>query len=103
MPGHRSQKSLGSSRDLQATGPNLSVGTSRIDKHADDGPLCLQKIDDLRLGRDRRSTSVRPDGEVEPGRRLLQGARLRSIVTHGNGHDVARKVTESADAVQFVS
>ena len=102
MPGQRYEERLGSTRDVQETLPDLAVRATRVDKYADDRPLCLQKVDDLRLGRHRRSAAVRPDREVEPGDGLLQRARLRSIMTDGDRHDVARKVTESADAIQLV-
>src|SRR5215472_3421570 len=102
MPGQRDENSLGSSRDLQEAGPDLAVGAPRIDEDADDRPLCLQKIDYLCFGLNRRSTSVHPDGKAVPGGRLLQGTRLRSIVADNQRHKVPRKVTKRAEAVQLV-
>src|SRR5262249_28578902 len=91
-----------SSRDLQETRSHVAVRASRIRKYTDDRPLCLQKVDDLSLGLDGRPTSVNPDGEAVPGGRLVQSTRQKPIVTDRNRHDVPRKVTECAEAVEFV-
>src|SRR5215471_11740557 len=102
MPGHRHEESLRGSRDLQETGSDVAVGASRIRKYADDRPLCLQKVNYLSLGLDGRPTAVNPDGEAVPGGRLLQCSRQRPIVTDCKRQVVQRKVTECAEAVQFV-
>jgi hypothetical protein len=102
MPGQRDEKSLGGSRDLQEAGPDLAVGTPRIDEDADDRPLCPQKIDYLCLGLNRRSTTVNPDGKAVPGGRLLQCTRLRSIVANDQRYQVPREVAKRAEAVQLV-
>src|SRR5215471_6075056 len=102
MPGHRHEESLRGSRDLQETGSDVAVGASRIRKYTDDRPLCLQKVDYLSLGLDGRPTSVNPDWETVPGGRLVQCTRERPIVTDSKRHEVPRKVTERAEAVEFV-
>ena len=102
MPGHRDEKSLGGSRDLQEAGSDLAVGSSRIDKDADDRALRPQKIDDLSLRLNRRPTTVDPDGKAVPGNRLLQRSRCGPIVADGERHEVARKIAEYADAVELV-
>ena len=102
MPGHRDEKSLGGSRDLQEARSDLAVRSSRIDKYADDRALCSQKIDDLGLWLNWRPTTVDPDGKAVPGNRLLQRSRCRPVVTDRKRHEVTWKIAEYADAVEFV-
>jgi len=102
MPGHRDEKGLGSSRDLQETRSDLAVRSSRIDKYADDRALCPQKINYLSLWLNRRPTTVNPDGKAVPSNRLLQRSRCGPIVTDSKRHEVPRKISEYADTVELV-
>lgn len=102
MPGHRDEKSLGGSRDLQETRSDLAVRSSRIDKYADDRALCPQKTDYLSLWLNWRPTTVNPDGKAVPSNRLLQRSRCRPIVADSKRHEVTWKIAEYADAVEFV-
>jgi hypothetical protein len=102
VPGHRDEKSLGGSRDLQETRSDLAVRSSRIDEYTDDRTLCLQKIDYLGLWLYRRPTTVSPDGKAVPSNRLLQRSRCRPIVADSKRHEVTWKIAKYADAVEFV-